>query len=54
MIKPWIAELARLRTKSAAATLMGVTLNEEDAESLNDLEFKILMRRVRAKAALKK
>lgn len=54
MIKPWVTDLARLRTKLAAATMMGVSLNEEDAQNLEDLEFKSLMRRVRAKAALKK
>ncbi len=54
MIKPWLAELARLRTRETAATLMNLSLPEEEAKRLEDLEFKILMQRVRAKAALKK
>jgi hypothetical protein len=54
MIKPWVEELARLRTREALATLAKVSLPEEDAQRLEDLEFKILMQRVRAKAALKK
>jgi hypothetical protein len=53
MMKPWVTELARLRTKSAAATMLGVDLPSEDAQNLEDLEFKALMQRVRAKAALK-
>ena len=53
MIKPWVTELARLRTRSVAAVLMGMDLPKEDTQKLEDLEFKALMRRVRAKAALK-
>jgi hypothetical protein len=53
MLQPWVTDLARLRTKSAAAQMMKIDLNEEDAQNLENLEFKILMRRVRAKAALK-
>lgn len=54
MIKPWVAELARLRTRSAAAVMMGIDLPKEDTQRLEDLEFQALMQRVRAKAALKK
>ena len=54
MIKPWMVDLARLRTRLAAAQLLRISLPEEDAQELEDLEFKILMQRVRAKAALKK